>query len=100
MTNKPISCAVSPDLRQITVRDGFLYQGSQNFTDADGLYFPPEIIFWLSGFQNPREGLTTDPWNVTIFDEKDDEIYYWQRTDAPTLYFSGVSKPEQIKPTL
>ena len=45
-----ISCAVSNDLKEITIRDGFLYEASANFTDDDGLYFPPELLFSLTGF--------------------------------------------------
>lgn len=30
---------------------------------------------------------------MTVFNEKEKEIYYWATDDAPTLYVSGVSAP-------
>ena len=37
---------------------------------------------------------------MTIYDEYDDEIYYWQTEDSPTLQFSGVSQPSFLNVTL
>ena len=80
-------------MRTIRIINGFQFFATTNLTDDDGLYYPPELIFTLDGFFNPREGLTTNPWNVTIYNSDDDVIYYWTTDDAPTNYFSGISQP-------
>lgn len=49
-TNTVISCVVKDSGSSIQVKDGFLYAGSTNFTDSDGLYFPPQLSFELDGF--------------------------------------------------
>ena len=67
-------------------------------TDTDGLYFPPDLQFTLSGFQNPREAGYSSPWNVTIYNTNDKVLYYWTTSDAPTLYVSGVAQPAFIEP--
>lgn len=35
---------------------------------------------------------------MTIYNEWDKELYYWQTADAPTLYVSGVSQPSYFEP--
>ena len=49
-TNTVISCVVTNNKRTIQIKDGFLYAASTNFTDSDGLYYPPDISFTLNGF--------------------------------------------------
>jgi len=34
---------------------------------------------------------------VTIFNEWEKELYYWQTEDAPTIYVSGVSAPSYLE---
>jgi len=72
-----ISCEVKSGGRQIKIKDGFLYQGTTNFTDADGIYMPPELGFTLAGFANPRESGTFGPFNVSIYNSWDKLLYSW-----------------------
>ena len=44
-------------------------------TDSDGLYYPPDLLFTLNGFQNPRVAGNTGAWNVTIKNEWDKVLY-------------------------
>lgn len=97
-TNSVISCVVMNNLRTIQIKDGFLYEASTNFTDTDGLYFPPDLYFTLDGFKNPRETGYTSPWNITIYNDSDKVLYYWTTADAPTIRVSGVSGPQYIEP--
>lgn len=97
-TNTVISCVVMNNLRTIQIKDGFLYEASTNFTDSDGLYFPPDLYFTLDGFKNPRETGYTSPWNITIYNDSDKVLYYWTTADAPTIRVSGVSGPQYIEP--
>ena len=96
-TNTVISCVVTNGSRTIQIKDGFLYAASTNLTDTDGLYYAPDIQFTLDGFQNPREQGYTGAWNVTIFNDWNKELYYWQSTSAPTIYVSGVSAPSYFE---
>ena len=96
-TNSVISCVVTNGSRTIQIKDGFLYAASTNLTDTDGLYYAPDIQFTLNGFQNPREQGYTSAWNVTIFNEWEKELYYWQTEDSPTIYVSGVSAPSYLE---
>ena len=66
-------------------------------TDSDGLYYAPDIAFTLDGFQNPREQGYTSPWKVTIYNDWEKELYYWQSETGPTIYVSGVSAPSYMK---
>ena len=97
-TNTAISCVVTNGGRSIQIKDGFLYAASTNLTDTDGLYYPPDLQFTLDGFQNPREAGYTDSWNVTVYDEWDKTLYYWDQTDSPTIRVSGVANPRYIEP--
>ena len=97
-TNTVISCVVMNSKRTIQVKDGFLYQASTNFTDSDGLYFPPDMYFTLEGFKNPKATGYSGPWNITIYNSSDKALYYWQATDTPTIRVSGISAPAYIEP--
>ena len=95
-TNTKISCVVTNGGRTIQVKDGFLLAGSTNLTDSDGLYYPPDLLFTLNGFQNPRVAGFTSAWNVTIKNEWDKVLYNWNQTASPTLYVSGVAAPKYM----
>ena len=97
-TNSVISCAVINSSKSILIRDGFLYEASANFTDTDGLYFPPDLQFTLSGFTNPRAAGYSGVWGVTIYNEWDKTLYAWADTTAPTIRVSGVAAPTYIEP--
>ena len=99
-TNDLISCVVTNNRRTIQVKDGFLYEATANFTDDDGLYFPPDLQFTLQGFRNPRESGYSSPWNVTIYNEFNKVLYYWQSEDSPTIRMSGVNAPAYIEHTV
>ena len=68
-------------------------------TDSDGLYYPPDLLFTLNGFQNPRVAGNTGAWNVTIKNEWDKVLYNWNQTASPTLYVSGVAAPKYLELT-
>ena len=95
-TQDYINCQVRNNMRTIRIINGFQFFPTTNLTDDDSSYDPPELLFTLDGFFNPREGVTTSPWNVTIYDSGDDVLYYWTETDSPTCYFSGISQPGYI----
>ena len=97
-TNTVISCVVMDSKRTIQIKDGFLYQASTNLTDSDGVYFAPDLYFTLEGFKNPRATGYTSPWNVTVYNESQKALYYWQSADAPTIRVSGIAAPAYIEP--
>ena len=97
-TNSVISCAVINSSKSILIRDGFLYEATTNFTDTDGLYFPPDLQFTLSGFTNPRAAGYSGAWDMTIYNEWDKTLYSWDDDTGPTIRVSGVAAPAYINP--
>ena len=97
-TNNVISCVITDGGSKIQVKDAFLYAATTNLTDSDGLYFPPEIQFTINGFQNPREGGTFGPFNITVLTRRDKAVYEWNNTALPTVRVSGISQPSYIAP--
>ena len=92
-----LNCKVqgSADKNIIKVEDGFKYFPTTNFSDPiiDNRYDPPEFIFQLPQFINPRETTYTDPFNITIYSASKEKLYVWNVTDAPKVRMSGAATP-------
>lgn len=86
-----IQCRYDSDKNTITVRNGFKTDSSA----AD----PPILQWAIPGMTNPRAVMTTGTFNVTIYDESNKVLYFWNLTGTPTVTMSEFRTPDSINYT-
>ena len=87
-SNLQYTCSFMPEQNSVRISDGF----SQNASFKD----PPTLIFGIPQVTNPRSLLTTDMFNITIFDQYGSFLYVYNNSVGPNVTMKGVSTPNYL----
>ena len=87
--SRQLMCDVSDQV--ITVRNGFIFQDTQNMTNNGDTFIPPILSFVLPAFRNPRTTAPSSFFSLIIFDSNNQPLYTWDpRNTTLALTNNGI----------